>query len=57
MMDDERYATNTGIKLNFYIAHKIIPSIHLIETYEMRDRPLSAAKIESVIQEYFGDGV
>ncbi len=57
MMDDGRYAANVGTKLNFYISQGIIPSIHLIETYEMKDKPLSAAKIESIIQAYFSSGV
>ena len=57
MMDDARYAANTVSKLDFYIKQGIVPSIHLIATYEMKGRPLTPAKIESIVQEYFGGGV
>ena len=57
MMDDARYAANTVSKLDFYIKQGIVPSIHLIAIYEMKGRPLTPAKIESIVQEYFGGGV
>ena len=56
-MDGDRYAANAGIKLNFYITHKIILSFHLIETYEMKERPLGVAKIAFTIRVYFENGV
>ena len=33
--------------------HGIIPSIHLITTYETKDSPLDIATIENIIQQYF----
>lgn len=52
-MDNERYAKNTGSKLQFYIAHGIIPGVNLITTYETKDKPLSIETVENLIQEYF----
>ena len=56
-MDDVSYAVNARSKLKFYIEQGIFPSINLIITYETRDQPLTYAKIEAVVQEYFGSGV
>lgn len=52
-MDNERYAQNTGRKLQFYIAHGILPGIKLITTYETKEKPLGIETVENVIREYF----
>lgn len=57
MMDDEFYVANVRAKLKFYIEQGILPSINLIVTYETRDQPLTSAKIEAIVQEYFSNGL
>lgn len=52
-MDDASYSRGTGLKLQQYIANGIIPSIHLITTYETKNNPLSMEQIERVVAEYF----
>ena len=52
-MDNEKYAKNTAIKLQFYIAHGIIPGVNLITTYETQEKPLGLETIENVMKEYF----
>ena len=52
-MDDPAYAKSTGMKLQQYISHGIIPSIQLIATYETLDAPLTTETIETMIQQYF----
>ncbi|MBQ8518780.1 MAG: ATPase [Agathobacter sp.] len=52
-MDDDKYAKNTGSKLQFYIAHGITPGIQLITTYETKEKPLSSETVENIIKEYF----
>ena len=53
MMDDALYAQNTASKLQLYISHGIIPSIHLITTYETKDHPLSIEVIQKTVEHYF----
>ncbi len=53
LMDDPKYAQNACSKLQLYNSHGIIPSIHLITTFETADHPLTSDKIEKIIQEYF----
>ena len=52
-MDDSTYCKNTYNKLHLYTSHGIIPSIHLITTYETQEYPLSADTVEKIIQQYF----
>lgn len=52
-MDDPVYAKNVPSKLQLYISNGIIPSIHLITTYETQDSPLSSEVIEKTIEHYF----
>lgn len=52
-MDDPAYCKNTYSKLQLYSSHGIIPSIHLITTYETQDHPLSSDTVEKIIQQYF----
>lgn len=53
LMDDPNYAQNVSSKLQTYISHGIIPSIHLITTYETNKNPLSTEVIEKIISHYF----
>ena len=52
-MDDPGYARKAASKLQLYISHGIIPSIHLITTYETKDVPLTTELAEKIIQYYF----
>lgn len=54
MMDSLTYSQNAYSKLQLYTAHGIIPSIHLITTYETKENPLTPAIVEQVIEQYFG---
>ena len=53
LMDDPAYCKNTCSKLNFYTSNGIIPTIHLITTYETKQHPLGIEQIDTIIQEYF----
>lgn len=53
MMDNPSYSANAFSKLQLYTAHKIIPSIHLITTYETKDYPLTMDMVEKIIEQYF----
>lgn len=53
LMDDPVYCKNACTKLQLYTSHGIIPSIHLITTYETKSKPLSSETIENIIKEYF----
>lgn len=52
-MDDKPYMDRAGRKLQMYISNGIIPSIHLITTYETLDHPLGIDTIRKTIEEYF----
>lgn len=53
MMDHLEYSKKVSSKLDLYISHGIIPSIHLITTYETREEPLSFEVISKLIEHYF----
>lgn len=53
MMDSKEYAHNTFSKLNLYTINGILPSIHLITTYETKDHPINYEMVENLIQFYF----
>lgn len=53
MMDNEKYAGNSCSKLALYTSNNIIPSIHLITTYETRTHPLSSDLVDEIIHYYF----
>ena len=53
MMDDVKYSNNACGKLQLYIAHGIIPSVHLITTYETKEHPLTSDIVEKIIDHYF----
>lgn len=52
-MDDPVYSRNACSKLQLYISNGILPSIHLITTYETLAHPLSTETIDSIIKDYF----
>ena len=51
-MDNPVYAQKSYSKLQLYTSHGIIPSIHLITTYETKMTPLTAAIIEKTVSFY-----
>jgi len=53
MMDDPSYGKNAVSKLQTYISHGFIPSIHLITTYETAQNPLSTEIVQKTIEHYF----
>ena len=53
MMDNPVYTKKAFSKLHLYTSNNIIPSIHLITTYETKEHPLSLDYIERIIEEYF----
>lgn len=53
LMDKPSYAKNAASKLELYISKGIIPSIHLITTYETQEHPLSTEAVRKIIEEYF----
>ena len=53
MMDDSSYQKNAFSKLRLYAAHGILPTIHLITTYETKEHPLNAEHIETLIKQHF----
>lgn len=53
LMDNQTYSHNTFQKLQLYSAHGIIPTIHLITTYEATKNPLSTDVVENIIKQYF----
>ena len=52
-MDDPAYVRNAYSKLQLFTTHGIIPSIHLITTFETQEYPLTSDIIEKIIQDYF----
>lgn len=53
LMDNPNYSKSACSKLQLYISNGIIPSIHLITTYETKDYPLSAEEVEKIVEHYF----
>ncbi len=53
LMDDASYCQNMASKLHRYSIHGIIPSIHLITTYETLEHPLTIETIQLTIEQYF----
>lgn len=53
LMDDAEYAKNACSKLQLYTSHGIVPSIHLITTYETKVNPLGFDMVEKIIEHYF----
>jgi len=53
LMDDEEYSKKAYTKLQVYNSYGIVPSIHLITTFETRDNPLSVKMVEKIVEYYF----
>ena len=53
MMDDPNYCRNACLKLQTYTFNGIIPTVHLIMTFETKENPLSSDMIEGIIEYYF----
>jgi len=54
MMDDAEYIRKACSKLQLYCVNGIIPSIHLITTFETREHPLGTEDVMKILVEYFG---
>lgn len=53
LMDNPSYCKNVSSKIQQYSLNGIIPSIHLITTYETQEHPLNSEIIEKIIDHYF----
>ena len=53
MMDDLNYCRNACLKIQTYTSNGIIPTVHLIMTFETKEHPLSSEMIEGVVESYF----
>ncbi len=53
LMDDSNYSRKVFLKLQQYASNGIIPSIHLITTYETKENPLNVDDIEKIVEHYF----
>lgn len=53
MMDNPVYSAKTFSKLQLYTSHGIIPTIHLITTFETKENPLSQEMVEKLVEHYF----
>ena len=53
LMDNPAYAQNAAEKIQLYIANGIIPSIHLITTFETQENPLSLDLVEKIVEYHF----
>lgn len=53
MMDNLNYVKTVLGKLQLYITNGIIPSIHLITTYETKETPLTSIMVQQIIDQYF----
>lgn len=53
LMDSPVYSQNVCSKLQLYASHGIIPSIHLITTYESKENPLDPDIVQKIITHYF----
>lgn len=52
-MDEPQYCRKTASKIQTYSLNGIIPTIHLITTYETKDNPLTTDVIQKIIEHYF----
>lgn len=53
LMDSSSYVQNVCSKLQLYTTHNIIPTLHLITTYETKEHPLTSTVVENIIEQYF----
>ena len=54
LMDKASYVKDTMDKMLDYCMNGIIPSIHLITTYETKEHPLSIVEVDEIVEKYFG---
>ena len=52
-MDSPGYRQNAFSKQQLYAAHGILPSFHLLTTYENQAYPLNTELVEKMIYYYF----
>lgn len=53
MMGDPDYSQKAFHRMQLYNSNGIIPSIHLITTFETLEYPLNYETIEKIVKEYF----
>lgn len=53
MMDHADYVSRACQKVKIYCDNGIIPTIHLILTYETKEHPLAIEQVERIVREYF----
>lgn len=53
LMDSAGYRQNVFSKQQLYAAHGILPSVHLLTTYENQTHPLNTELVEKMIYYYF----
>lgn len=53
MMDQPTYCKNAYAKMQLYTSYNIIPSIHLITTFETKEHPITPILIQKIIDHYF----
>lgn len=53
LMDDSNYRNNAISKIHVYSHHNILPFEQLILTYETNTQPLTMAKIEKIVKDFF----
>lgn len=53
LMNDMKYCRQSASKLQLYSENGIIPTIHLITTYETKEKPLTTEMIQKIIDFYF----
>lgn len=53
MWDEAGYCKKACSKMQLYAEHGIIPSVQLITTYETMNYPLTVAKIEKIVEDFF----
>lgn len=53
MMDNPDYVKSACAKVQLYASYNMIPSIHLLTTYETKNHPLTPEFIEKVVAHYF----
>ena len=53
LIEDANYSKQAFSKLQTYVSNGIIPTIHLITTYETKTNPLNIESVEKIVREYF----
>ena len=55
LMDELKYCRQAASKIQLYSEHGIVPTIHLIATYETKEHPLTTDTIQKIIDYYFAE--